>query len=115
MTLQDEILAYVEKQNNVSFAELVRMFPQFKDGNRAICAPDHPNTVIWCDMQEEAASAIESLIKTGKIHFYPTNPLLYMIDGVALKLPIAKTRRQYKNEHWFPVVIKRGPFLKGKK
>lgn len=115
MTLQDQVLEYVEKQNNVTFAELSKMFPQFRGGNMAICAPDHPNTVIWCDMQEEAASIIDNLIKAGKVHFYPTSSLTYMIDGITLKLPIAKTRRQYKNEHWFPVVIKRGPFLKGRK
>lgn len=115
MTLQDEVLAYIEKQNNVSFAELVHMFPQFKDGDRAICAPDRPNTIFWCDIQDEAASAIQSLIESGKAHFYPTSILTYVIDGMTLKLPLAKTARHYKKEHWCPVVIKRGPFEKGKR
>jgi hypothetical protein len=108
MTLQDAVMDYIETQNHVSFAELTNRFPQFKGGELAVCAPNHPTIVYWCDMQEEAAEAIKNLFESEKIHFKRASVLVYAIDGLSLSLPIAKSARQFKNNHWLPVVIMKG-------
>jgi hypothetical protein len=115
MTLQDAVMDYIETQDHVSFAELANRFPQFKGGELAACVPDYPTIVYWCNMQQEAADAIRNLFESKKIYFKQTTFLVYAIDGTRLNLPIAKSKRKYKNDHWLPVVIMKGKRTKEEK
>jgi hypothetical protein len=54
-------------------------------------------------MRESEAS---ELIEERRIAAKIASPLIYFMDGGALKLPIAKrANKSYKTPHWAPVVL----------
>jgi len=108
MTMAEKILALVTERGNVSFAELNREIEGFTGGQVSLMAegPKHSNIVMWANMTEEGAAAIEALRAAGAIVAKSAStPLVYAIDGVMLALPIAKARRHYKRPHWAPTVL----------
>jgi hypothetical protein len=61
-------------------------------------------------MSDEAVDALQALFNAGECHLIPaSSPLIYLIDGVSLALPIAKRRGHYKELHWLPCILKIGP------
>lgn len=69
------------------------------------------NVIAWAGVSEEYVNAVRAALDTGQIHMAPTIPLVYIIDGQTLSLPIAKTppRGGYKRPHWAPVALNVGP------
>lgn len=109
MALKDEILKYVQQmRGGVSFAELSR----FEGFGGKIRIEARENMVIWANMSQEAVDALNELRAEAKVHFYPTQILVYMADGAALDLPLAKSNRDYKKPHWLPCVVNLGPHPK---
>lgn len=100
----------VLKQDHVTFTELSRI-EGFSGGGLtwSIRNEKISNVVIWVDMTREAVDAIETIIAEGKYEMVPTTPLTYLIDGSMLKLPLAKSVRHYKKEHWVPTIFKKKP------
>jgi hypothetical protein len=95
------------KKDHVSFAELSRL-PGFK-GDYSLSSADFPNIIWWVNMSEGAIDTLTRLRKEGVFHFHPANPLIYLIDGCSLTLPIVKRVVNYKTPHWAPVSLKLGP------
>jgi hypothetical protein len=60
-------------------------------------------------VSEEAYQLLDGLRGAGKIEYWRTDFLPYLIDGITLTLPIAKKQRDYVKLHWLPVVINHGP------
>ena len=56
-------------------------------------------------MSPEFIDAINKILKEKVVHYHSTVPLTYLIDGMALKYPIVKSKRHYKKPHWAPVVF----------
>jgi hypothetical protein len=104
MTMAEQIFALVDRQNHVTFAELSRL--EGFSGDREV--EMRPNCLLWTGVSEEAAQALLGLIKEQRVHFHPTTSLTYLIDGTMLRLPLARSVREYKKPHWLPVVINRG-------
>lgn len=95
------------KTDNVTFAELARL-PGFNgDLMISITSDKVANMILWANMSEEAVDAIETIRQEGEYQVVPTTPLTYIIDGCALAMPLAKSKRRYKKPHWIPVVFKR--------
>jgi len=58
--------------------------------------------------------AIQSLDTQKKIIMYPSHSAVYLIDGGAVQLPIARSDRDYKFERWLPVVLWRTDMIKNR-
>jgi hypothetical protein len=107
-----QILDLVTQRRAVSFAELSREIDGFS-GDFELGYRDH-NIVLWHRASEEADLALQHLTDAGAIHAVPTTAFVYLIDGMAIRLPIARQVRRYKKPHWLPVVFNPGPERKRK-
>lgn len=114
MSMAEQILDYVSKYRNVTFAELTRNIEGFGGGDIALAIDNSraSNFVLWVGLTEQAYEAVTRLQSEQKIHVDPTPLLTYIIDGCCLRLPVAKTIRHYKKPHWSPVVLNPGPRCK---
>jgi hypothetical protein len=108
--LADRLAAYVLDHDHVSFAQLADDFPEFRDGEFTIVqvGPKHSNIVLWTGMTRAATEAYAMAIKSGRVTAAPTSPMTYLLDGRALRLPIAKTSRHYQKPRWLPVILRPG-------
>ncbi|MGA3189603.1 MAG: hypothetical protein ABSF22_21060 [Bryobacteraceae bacterium] len=97
------ILEIVRSRRNVSFAEIVNMIGDDARGDVAWEAA--PNIVLWTGMSQSLVHAFEIL--KDKIEPHPTSVLIYLMDGAALRLPVAKRlpRAGYKQPRWLPVAF----------
>jgi len=99
----DNILAFIEQRQHVSFCELRTYFEDF-DGECDWGDIDN-NVFYWVNISEKLCNILRSLIDAGQIHGNPTTILVYMADGGGLRLPIAKRIGfKYKNPRWLPIV-----------
>jgi len=106
MDLKEEILEFC-KRGAVSFAEIENRFGKGTEGYGC-----QENSWYWFHLTKETVCAIHELFKEKKIIFYPSDPLVYLVDGIIPTYPIAKTGRKYKKDHWLPVVIWRTERIK---
>ena len=69
------------------------------------------NIVFWARMSKEFADAVTGALDSGAVHSVPTVPLVYLIDGGYLDMPIVKRppKSGYRVPHWLPVVLNVGP------
>ena len=115
-TLAERIAEYVFENDHVSFAELSRKWPDHFDVPGAayeyVISGDGPggrggfdNIVLWAGMSEVGVEAINLVRKDERVELKPAHQLVYLIDGGALRLPIATGMRRYKEPHWLPCTI----------
>ncbi len=113
--LEDAVVEVVRQDNRACSFVNLRDFLADKievEGSFALCAPERPNTVFWAGMSEEFCDLMVPLLRQRRIHLWPTSPLVYLVDGCLLRLPIAKRpsrHRDYKEEHWLPTVLSVDP------
>lgn len=94
----------------VSFAELLLRY----DSENArspkeqvvLHAPNRPDLVLWAGDVAFIDAIIDLLQKEKFLTVEVCSWLCYMVDGMALKLPIAKNVRKSKKERWLPVVLR---------
>src|SRR5205823_3305054 len=75
---------------------------------------DANNIVLWAEISYEAADAVRQLLAAGDCYAEPASPLVYMLDGFSLNLPLAQRAVAYKTPHWLPVTLNPGPAPKSK-
>lgn len=103
---KEEIYNFL-KRGAVSFAEIENKYGR---GECAYGCKDY--TFYWFSLTEPTVDAIHELFREKRILFYPTTYLVYLADGMIPKVPIAKSSRDYKTDHWIPVVIWRTDMVK---
>jgi hypothetical protein len=92
------------RKPGVSMAEVSQM--PGAGGQRSLHAGEDSNIVVWIGLQANLVTAICELLAENKITVSRASTLIYLVDGVHLTLPIAKTgKRVYKTPHWMPVVL----------
>lgn len=101
--MKEAIFEYVNKHQTVTFVELAKHIPNFR-GDKQMRLAKY-NCILWIDMSEAAATAIDELLDEKRIEMRPTHFLTYLHDGGALSLPLARRRYQYKKPRWLPVVF----------
>jgi hypothetical protein len=97
--MKESILNCVSK-GGVSFVELSREVPGFNGDN---WLRNDKNMVYWSSISDEAAQALLDLEMANLIKKVPCHPIIYMVDGGWMDLPMVKQDRTYKNPHWLPV------------
>lgn len=109
------ILTLVNRQQTgTSMVEIVnalRADGHDTEGDLGMEHPRVPNGYVWAGINRTVVDALNELFTARLVHYYPTTPLVYMVDGAMLRLPIAKRPPSggYKEPHWIPVVINAGP------
>jgi hypothetical protein len=103
-TLERGIVAMLDR-GGVSFVELMEI-----DGFAGDCEVGRSeyNIVYWVGVSLEASNILKRLLIEGVFHFAPTDPLVYLIDGCTLRLPLVKSATKYKTPHWCPVALNKG-------
>lgn len=105
--LKGRIADYVRTRGHVSFVELQREFPEAK-GDFDYGMPSH-NLIIWPGLSEHFITAIQELVREQRTFLWPATAFTYMLDGMRLKLPVAKSARRYTKPRWLPVVLHNQP------
>ena len=100
--MKDDILAYIRDRGRVSFAELQRDIPRFTRPN-GYTLTDPRGAILWTNLSAGACESIRTLQADGAIQATTCGPWPYLIDGLTLRLPLAKPGRTYKRPRWLPV------------
>ncbi len=103
-----EVLNYIKKNDGTSYVELERLFDSLNfnwRGEYEIYSNQCENVVFWNGWNEAAMNLINELLHDKLIFKEPAQPLIYLIDGKSLTLPLVKSIIQYKKPHWLPVVF----------
>lgn len=95
-----------EHRGQVTFAELVNVIPV--KGDLSIFHPKGENIVIWCEVTEAYAEALDELMRSKTIRLDPCTVFSYYADGKLLGFPLAKKSFKYKKPHWLPMFINKG-------
>lgn len=110
-TVKQKVYEYIKKQRGVSYVEIERFFDSigYSYKGTAICCSIYTDKVIfWQGWHKQAYSIISELLKEKKIHRSVAPPLLYLLDGKGLDLPIAKQGENYtriKRKCWLPCIL----------
>ena len=92
------------KKGGVSMVEVSRM--EGATGESTLWGDENQTVVIWMDLHANLTRAISELIEERRLAVRITSPMIYLMDGGTLKLPIAKkANKSYKTPHWAPVVL----------
>jgi hypothetical protein len=102
--MADRILDLIAMRNDSTFAEIINVIGEEAKGD--LTWEISPNTVLWTGMSRTLSDAFK--IMHDKIVPHPTDFLVYLYDGAALQLPLAKTvpKTGYKKPHWLPVAFR---------
>ena len=98
----------VQKGGHLSFAEINRLEPASK-GDFWLSFKGYANIVMWNALSEAYAEAISQFLSEETLHPHPASQLPYRIDGSYPGLPVAKSLRQYKKPHSFPMMLHMEP------
>jgi len=102
--MDDRIYEFItEWGGGVSFFEIMN---KFGEGDHELITD--LNVVHWSGLTDETVDGIIKLLKERRILMHPTDPLVYMMDGCILKLPLVGKRPPkggYKEPRWMPVVL----------
>lgn len=108
MNIELNVLTYINNNQGTSYAELEHLFDELNfewRGNFDICSGQCENVILWTGWNKEAIEVINNLKRSEKIEQVLTDPIIYLIDGKALNMPIVKKYKDYKKPHWLPVVF----------
>lgn len=109
--VKQKIKEYIWKNNHVSYVEIERFMDEIGydyHGDYTILSEKSDHVVFWCGWSQDAIDVMNELGTEGVIHKEPTQFLTYLLDGGGLDMPIVKTFREYKRDHWLPVVFCKG-------
>ena len=71
---------------------------------------EYDNIIVWDFNNEAMAEVWRAIFKCleaddKSMELQVSQPLVYLVDGKILALPLAKSLRHYKQPHWLPVVL----------
>lgn len=105
MTVQEmteQIVSVVTELDTASFVELLEACGPEAIGDLTLTP--RRNLLLWRGV---SGAFCEALTAAGtRVLPVPTEPLVYLVDGGFLCLPVAKQLRHYSSPHWLPVVFR---------
>lgn len=107
--MKNIILDYLRKNKGTSYVEIERIFKENNfdyQGERSIISSGCPNVIFWSGWNENAIGIVRELSSSGEIEREPCDPIMYLIDGGSLDLPIQRTDKELKTPHWLPILFK---------
>jgi hypothetical protein len=112
LAMSKAIIDLVNEQDTVSFAELANHIEGFaeKDGvSISQGTKGGGRIVFWTGMSSIAADAVHHATESEQITVSITEPLVYLIDGCVLTLPIADNQEAFDKPgavHWLPIAFR---------
>lgn len=103
-----EIVEYIAEYGHTSFAEMLRIIESHdinREGDTCLSLPEYPNIILWAGLSDEAADVLDAVMMTPGMVRKPSSQLVYLIDGLLLRMPIAKRIHAYKKPHWLPITL----------
>jgi len=105
--LAEAIVTRAVEYEDISFAEINRLWPETRGDHWLYFPEDRPNTIVWTDCSLLLDEALSRIL--GKRLWFHTVPsMVYLIDGAVPHLPEARrwVKPDFKKAHWLPVVLK---------
>ena len=105
--IKEKIIEEIKK-HTISFVNIENIFDEhgfYYKGDLTLEVPTLKNFVLWSGWNQEAIDIFDSVRKSKNITMKLCQPLVYLHDGKALNLPLAKRAISYKKPHWVPIVL----------
>ena len=99
-----DLVKMIKDKGGVSFVEIENYFEEINfdyRGEEQLNPSGNNKIIYWCDWNEQACNLIIELLKDDLIEISPAIPLIYIIDGKGLDLPIYNEDKPYPQ--WLPV------------
>lgn len=111
MSMEDKICGYLGESECASFVELREILgPEAFDGTDGIEITPGSNIFIWFNINPMVADVLNHLKTTGRMHFYPTNMMTYVVDGCVWNVRLAGKQSHYRRPRWIPVCLYPGTY-----
>ncbi|MFF5993955.1 pathogenicity island protein [Lysinibacillus sp. KU-BSD001] len=111
-----KVLEYIRKNPGASYTEVERVFEevgfQYK-GDYEIYDGEFQNIIFWTGWNKEAIELIVDLQQQKLIAKELADPIIYLIDGKSLRLPLVEHIKQYSTPHWLPIGFVATPQIPG--
>lgn len=108
-TIKQSIIAKVLNEDHVSFIEVERIFEEHcfaYQGDKVIHHSKYPHVLFWGGWNKQAIDILAIILEENKICLQPSNYLNYLIDGDMPEIPVANIAKDYKTDHWMPMLLK---------
>ncbi|PHK48784.1 pathogenicity island protein [Staphylococcus edaphicus] len=106
--IKQKVLEYIKQNVGTSFVELEQVFEDnhfnYK-GNGAYSSGQHQNVIFWMGWNRNAFNILAELKHDGLISMEVCEPLVYLVDGKSLTLPVMTKPSDAKNDCWLPVTF----------
>jgi hypothetical protein len=106
--MKNKILDYIRNNDNTSYVEIERIFEEegFSwQGDLINVSDANSNILFWSGWSQEAFDILKELLDKDLIEREAVPPLVYLIDGKSLDMPIVKNGTNYKTPHWLPLAF----------
>lgn len=106
-TIKKYVHEYIANNDITSFVEIERIFNEHGfifQGDLSIRSAEKPQAIFWDGWNDTATEVMRELMTEGKIYMDVCQPMIYVIDGEGLKLPIPK-KSNFTRPHWIPVAF----------
>lgn len=103
------IVKMVEEKGDVTFVDIEDIFKTKKIdyiGDYAMACPgEYSHIIVWLGWKTEFISLVSQMCNEKLIEIEPCSPLVYIMSGKILDLPLIKKVYPYQTDHWQPVVF----------
>ena len=132
--MAEDMRLYIGTKDNVTFAELSRRYGDDAAGTESLTFTTHPRDekhrlILWANMSYDFVDAVQAGFQAGYFHPEPTidtiggMPLVYLLDGECLKIPIPPARilnayrkgTPLKKDYWAPMILRPGTHCEDRK
>ncbi|MCG1103230.1 pathogenicity island protein [Staphylococcus epidermidis] len=105
--IQSKLIDYIKNNTGTSFVEIEKVFEQNDfdyTGQGAYTSSENNNIVFWYGWNKQAFDVVSELVNEGLIDMKICEPVIYMVDGKELNLPVLKSY-DIDTYHWLPITF----------
>ncbi|OHQ92727.1 MULTISPECIES: pathogenicity island protein [Staphylococcus] len=105
--IQSKLIDYIKNNTGTSFVEIEKVFEQNDfdyTGQGAYTSAENNNIVFWYGWNKQAFDVVSELVNEGLIDMKICEPVIYMVDGKELNLPVLKSY-DIDTYHWLPITF----------
>ncbi|HDE4337184.1 TPA: pathogenicity island protein [Staphylococcus aureus] len=105
--IKKELVNYIKDNAGTSFVEIEKIFEENNfdyKGNGAYTSAESSHIVYWYGWNRQAFNIVSELVNDDLIQMNRCEPIIYMVDGKGLSLPIANNKN-IETDYWLPVVF----------
>lgn len=99
--IKQKVLEYIKQNAGTSFVEIEQIFEEHNfdyKGNGAYSSGQHQNVIFWMGWNRSAFNILADLKHDGLISMEICEPLVYLVDGKSLTLPVMTKPTDARND-----------------